>query len=181
MSITPPPAPEPQPIPSANTPAPQQNGEPTSKPSQTNGLGITAIVLGGVGFVLAFIPFVGVVGGFLAFVGLVLGVIGLFMKNKGKGTAIAGTVVSGLALIISIVMGLVYTAAFVSAVDDAVSVDDPVVQEPAADGGRLRPPRKSRPLNRRSEPARTRRPSVRPWSSTRSKGRCGRSPPLHRT
>lgn len=135
MSITPPPAAEPQPTPSATTSAQQQYGEPAPKSSQTNALGIIAIVLGGIGFVLAFIPFVGVVGGFLAFVGLVLGVIGLFMKNKGKGTAIAGTAVSGLALILSIVMGLVYTAAFVSAVDDAVSVDDPVVQEPAADGG----------------------------------------------
>lgn len=100
----------------------------------TNGLGITAIILGAVGLVFAFIPFVGVFGGFLGFVGLVLGIIGLFLKNKSKGTAIAGTIVSGLALIISIVMGLVYTAAFVSAVDGATSVDDPVVQEPAAEG-----------------------------------------------
>jgi hypothetical protein len=66
-----------------------------------NGLGIAALVLGLVAFVLAFIPLLNLFGAFLAFVGLVLGVVALFLKGAKKGAAIAGSIVSGVALIIS--------------------------------------------------------------------------------
>ncbi|WP_157008885.1 DUF4190 domain-containing protein [Agromyces laixinhei] len=106
---------------------------PAPAASKTNGLGIAAIALGGVGLLLAFIPIIGAFGGFLGFVGLVLGVIGLFLKNKSKLLAIIGTSLSGLALILSIVMGFVYAAAFVAAVDEATGVDAPAVVEEGDD------------------------------------------------
>lgn len=107
------------PIASAPAPAPAKAG---------NGLAIAALVLGIVGLVLAFIPLVGGFGGFLGFVGLVLGVVALFLKGRKKGLAIAGAAVSALALIVSIVMGLVYTAMFVSSVDQAIN--QPVTVDP---------------------------------------------------
>lgn len=111
--MTMPPA-APQPAPYA-PPGPQP---PTQK--SNNGLGLAALIVGIVAIVGAFIPFVNYVSGFLALVGLVLGIIALCLKNKKKGTATAGTVISGLAMILSIVMALVYTAAFASAVSDSI-------------------------------------------------------------
>ncbi len=145
MSTIPPPPPagaQPEPVPgppapgyptvSTDAPPPAPTG-----PSKTNGLGIAAIVLGGIGLVLAFLPFVGFIGGVLAFVGLILGVIGLFQKSKAKMLAIIGTAVSGFALLMAIIMGVVYTAAFVSAVDKSLesggTVNEPADNEPAVE------------------------------------------------
>lgn len=132
MSNVPPPAAQPEPA----APAPQQPvnpyasaSTPPGAPSKTNGLGIASIVVGGIGLLLAFIPLVGMFGGFLGFVGLVLGIIGLFLKNRVKLTAIIGSAVSALALILSIVMGIVYAAAFVAAVDESLTLDAPTVIE----------------------------------------------------
>lgn len=98
-------------------PAPQYQQAPKSP---TNGLGIAALIVGGVALIGAFVPFLNYATGFIAFVGLVLGVIALFLKGKAKGVAIAGTVVSFVALILSIVMAIVYTAAFATAVSSSI-------------------------------------------------------------
>lgn len=99
--------------------------------SAKNGLGLASLIVGAVGLVLAFIPFINFVAILIAIVGLILGVIALFLKGKARGIAIAGTAVSGVALILSIIMVVVYTAGFVSAVDDAVN-DSITSAEPAA-------------------------------------------------
>jgi hypothetical protein len=106
-TLPPPPAPEQQ----YAAPAPAKSG---------NGLGIAALVLGILALVGAFIPFLSYGAWFLGLIGLVLGIIGLVQKNKKKGTALTGTILSGVAILLSIIMSIVYTAAFASAVNDAV-------------------------------------------------------------
>lgn len=128
-SVPPPPAPSPY------TPVAQPVGPDGTPPGgRVNGLGIAALAVGAVGLAVAFVPFIGALGGFLGFVGLVLGIIGLVLKGRKKGLAIAGTIVSGVALIASIVMVVVYTAALVSSVNDALPQGPSVVDEAPADG-----------------------------------------------
>ncbi|HEY8590127.1 MAG TPA: DUF4190 domain-containing protein [Naasia sp.] len=88
-------------------------------PKRTNGLGIAALILGILALIGSFIPFVNYGSGLLALIGLVLGIIGLFLKDRSKGTAIAGTIVSAIALILSIVLAIAYTAGFAAAVNEA--------------------------------------------------------------
>jgi hypothetical protein len=96
------------------TPAPAP-----AKPS--NGLGIAAIVLGGIGFLFAFIPFLDFATGILPLIGLILGIVALVSKtNKKKGPAIAGTIISAIAAITTILMIVVYTAVFFASVGTAV-------------------------------------------------------------
>lgn len=92
---------------------------PPMGPSRFNVLGLISLITGGVaglfGLVLSWIPFVGFALVVLALIGVGLGIWGLLVKNKSKGLAIAGTIVSGLALLmtaaISIVMLMVFSAA----------------------------------------------------------------------
>jgi hypothetical protein len=100
---------------------------------RTNGLGFAALVVGIVALILGLIPFVGYFGAFLAFVGVVLGVIGLVLKGRKKGIAIAGTIVSGVALVLSIVLAAVYTSLLVSSVNQAIEEAAPGVQGPAVE------------------------------------------------
>lgn len=103
----------------------QSLNEPISPPPPTvekrgNGLGVAALVIGIVALLGAFIPFANYGTGFLAFVGLVLGIIGLVLKGRKRKIAIAGTILSGAALILSIVMAIVYTAVFAAAIQTGI-------------------------------------------------------------
>jgi hypothetical protein len=105
----------------------------TAKASEPrgNGLGLAALIVGILAFFGAFVPFLNYATGFVAFVGIVLGVIALVLKGRKKAVAAIGTGVSVVALILSIVLAIVYTAGFVSAVDDAgVNIDDSGVTAP---------------------------------------------------
>lgn len=86
-----------------------------------NGLGTAALVLGIIGFVFAFIPFVNYGTGIIPLIGLVLGLAGLAGKGKKKGVATAGAVISGIALIWTIIFIVVYTSAFSHAVNNATT------------------------------------------------------------
>ncbi|MFR8104210.1 MAG: DUF4190 domain-containing protein [Clostridia bacterium] len=69
-------------------------------------MGIAALVLGIVSALIAFIPFCGVIALIPALVGLILGIIDLVKKNKSgdkKGMTIAGTILSGIAVIVALV------------------------------------------------------------------------------
>ena len=110
MTVTQP-APEPPPL-----------GRPA--PPVRNGLGVAAIVLGATAFLFVFIPVIGVLGALLAFIGLVLGGVALFSRAHGRPTAIIGTVLSAVALVVALVMGAVYLSAFAGAVNRAGSSDD---------------------------------------------------------
>lgn len=71
------------------------------------GLGIGALVLGIISFVVAFIPCVGVLAIFTAIVAIVLGAIGLSQSsragNSHKGLNIGGLIVGVIALFVAIV------------------------------------------------------------------------------
>lgn len=79
--------------------------------SKANGLGIASLVLGILGLLLSWVPCVGFFGAALAGVGLVLGIVGLILaKNDaamGKGSAIAGTILSAVALLLWVLVTLV--------------------------------------------------------------------------
>ncbi|MGD8192885.1 MmpS family transport accessory protein [Herbiconiux sp. P18] len=98
--------------------APYQPAPPAA--SRTNGVGIASLIVGGLALLGAFVPFLNYGTGFLAFIGIVLGVIGLVLKGKAKGIAIAGLIVSVVAAILSIILAIVYTAGFAGAVSDGI-------------------------------------------------------------
>ena len=64
--------------------------------NKTNGFGIAALVLGIIGMITSCL-FVGIIP---SLIGLVFGILGITQKNKPKGTAIAGTVCSGIGIFI---------------------------------------------------------------------------------
>lgn len=116
-TLPPPPAPEQQ----YAAPAPAKTG---------NGLGIAALIVGIVALIGAFIPFLNYGAWFLGLIGLVLGIIGLVQKNKKKGVALTGTIISGVAIILSIVLAIAYTAAFASAVNTEIKKQDVTASQP---------------------------------------------------
>lgn len=105
-----------------------------------NGIGLTAMILGIVGFVLSLIPLVGVVAWPLVILGLIFGVIGVERAYRkvatNKGAATAGLVLSALGLVVCIL----YAASFGSHVANnaptgstpGVTQDD---SQPAVDVG----------------------------------------------
>jgi len=114
---------------------------------QANGLGLSSLIIGIVAAVLAFIPLINYVIGFVAFVGLVLGVVAIFLKGKKKKVAVAGTVVSFVALILAISLAISYTQSFVDSVSTPATVVSPESndeenaegsEEPAAQEGGTR-------------------------------------------
>ena len=104
-------------------------------PSRLNVLGLVSLILGGLAFLLGvtfgWIPFVGFLPIVLALVGLVLGIIGLIVKNKGKGLAIAGTIVSGAALLVSALITIVMIGVFTSLQSYTDDFDDFGADEPS--------------------------------------------------
>lgn len=108
-----------------------QMGQPPVPPAKgSNGLATAGFVLGLLGFLGSWIPVVNVVGIILGVLGAILAAVGLAKSKRvraGKGLAIAGVVLGGLALVI----GVVVNVAFVNAVDDAVDdATDTSVQTP---------------------------------------------------
>ena len=87
-----------------------------------NGLGVTSLVLGILALLGSWVPVVGVVAGILAVVGLVLGIVGMRRARRGeatnRGVALAGTILSALALLVAIVTTVLYATVFASVWDD---------------------------------------------------------------
>lgn len=122
-----------QPAPPAPTPQP-------APAKASNGLAIAGFVLGLLGFLGSFIPLINIVGIVMGVVGAVLAAFGLAKAKKsgtGKGLAMSGLILGGLALII----GIAVNVAFASAVSDsgndvAVATSsnstDPAATDPAA-------------------------------------------------
>ncbi len=94
ISTTPAAAPAPEAVPAA------------AAPKTTNGWGIGGLVLGIVSLLLGFIPFFG----FLALVpapfGIISSIVGLVVKNKKRGLAITGLILSILAIVVGLMMSL---------------------------------------------------------------------------
>lgn len=103
---------------SENTLPPAPNTPPNFQPPQRsagNGFGIASLVLGIVtmaGFAIPILNFATIGTGV---VGLALGIIGLIVKFKPRKAAIAGVILTGLGLILSIILVIVYAAALTGA------------------------------------------------------------------
>ncbi len=77
-------------------------------------MGIAALILGIVAFILSFIPLCGIIGIVPAIIGLILGIVEVVKKSKSgepKGLGIAGIILTSIAIIVSIVWNLVVLAA----------------------------------------------------------------------
>lgn len=103
---------------------PNQQGQRQSWHAEkgTSGIAITALVLGIISLVLSWIPIVNNAAAVLGVIGLIFGVIGIVKtgrngRKKGRGLAVAGTVLSVLSIVISLGM----QAAFSNAIDKAAS------------------------------------------------------------
>ncbi len=117
-------------LPPYAAPAPAARGK--------NGFGLAALIIGIVALIGAFIPVVNYVSGFIAAVGLGLGIVGLVLKNRVKGMAIAGTVTSGVALVLSIVLAIAYSVWIIGELENdlgnvSTSSERPVTEAPVTD------------------------------------------------
>ncbi|OUE19150.1 hypothetical protein BFL36_14000 [Clavibacter michiganensis] len=111
----------------------------------SNGVGVAAVVVGVVSLVGAVIPILNYVSGFLAVVGVVLAIIGLVLRDRPRGSAVVGLIVSVAAVILSIVLAIVYTVGIASLIGGAVEEAreqartaepvDPATPEPGATEG----------------------------------------------
>lgn len=103
-NLPPPPPPPPPPAPSGGGSYVADAGRPPS-----NGVGIAALVLGILAFVLAFPVFP--LGGLLGIVAIILGVVGRKKAKRGEATngglATAGLALGAIALLIALVIGVV--------------------------------------------------------------------------
>lgn len=110
----------------APTPPPAYAAAPPAA-TPGKGMAITALIIGIVALLGVAIPVLNVLSAILAVVGLILGIIAL-TKATAKGLPLSGVIVSGLALLLSLVFIVVYVAGFTNAVndvrDDTSIVDD---------------------------------------------------------
>jgi hypothetical protein len=124
-----------QPITSEVTPEPIYAAAPPTPPTKSvkGGIATASLVLGILALVGAFIPFINYVSGLLAIVGAVLGLVALIHKNRRRGTALAGLIISIVAAILSLILAITYTVGFASSVAQSVeSSNDVAAVEPAA-------------------------------------------------
>lgn len=104
-------------------PGPQQ----PATGSGLNGMGLASLIIGVVGLAVSWIPWIGFAGIFIGIVGLVFGILGLALaKYRGRRLlAIIGTIVSGLALLLSMILpfltGFWWTW---SILDDSGTIDE---------------------------------------------------------
>lgn len=78
------------------------------KPERLSAGGVTALVLGIIGTVLSFVPILNNLAAILGVIGLVFGIVGFVGvhkgKKRGKGIVIAGTVLSVIAIVVTLAM-----------------------------------------------------------------------------
>lgn len=88
-----------------------------------NIFGLLALIIGGLALLFGLIPFVGMVAVIFAIGGVTLGILGLVLKNFNakKGLAIAGSIVSVIALIVAIANPFVWGAIISSSASQTLS------------------------------------------------------------
>jgi hypothetical protein len=89
------------PLPSTEPPAG------TEPPRRFNGVGLAALIVGAVALLLAFLPFASFAAFLPALAAIVLGIVGLALANRARGTAVAGLVLGGVALVVAIVLSVI--------------------------------------------------------------------------
>lgn len=106
-------------------------GAPTPPEKQKNTVGLIAVIAAVVGFIFACIPGALIVGWILLPIAFVLGLVGLFLAGKRKGTSVTAVIIS----IVGIIVGFVVFATVVTdAVDDAFGTGDVSVSAPTDSG-----------------------------------------------
>jgi len=137
MTTPPSPTPPPQVPPHQMPPAPPAGGHPGTPGTpgtperKKNTVGLIAVITAVLGFVFACIPGALIVGWILLPISFILGIVGLFMAGKRKGTSIAAVIIA----IIGTIVGFVVFFSVVSdAVDDAFGGGDVSVSTPADSG-----------------------------------------------
>lgn len=95
-----------------------------------NGLAIASLIVGIIAILGFAVPVINVFSALLAVVGLVLGIIALVRKAGSRGLSLSGTIVSALALLLSLVFIVIYAVGFSAAIDE-VSSEPTIVEEPA--------------------------------------------------
>ena len=103
----------------------------------SNGVGLAALIVGVAALVGSVIPLVNYASGFLALVGIVLWIIGLLLRDRPRGKALGGLILSVIALILSIVLAIVYTAGIVTAITGAVRESEARSSAEASDEPRV--------------------------------------------
>lgn len=96
-------------------PAPQPVPAPVAP---GNGVGVAALVVGIIAVLVSFIPIVGTFAFFLGGAAVVLGIVGLLLKGRSRGTSIAGLILGIVSIVIAIVMTVI-TAAVIGAAGQA--------------------------------------------------------------
>lgn len=90
-----------------------------------NGLGVAALVVGIVAAAFSMIPLVGMIAFFLGPVAIILGLIAVFLKNRKKGTAIAGVILGAVSLIVAGMVTAGVSAAAKS-IDESINAEHTV-------------------------------------------------------
>jgi hypothetical protein len=104
-----------------------------SGPRRGNGAGVAALVVGIVAAVVAVIPLLGMAAFFLGPVAIILGIIGLVLKNRKKGTSIAGLILGVIAMVIAGVVTASVSAGL-DAVDKSLNAEHTVEYRVTTDG-----------------------------------------------
>lgn len=97
--------------------APEHQAPPAPQRPVGNGFGLTALILGIIAVAGCAIPFFNYVTIAIAVVGLALGIVGLVVKGRPRKAATAGVILSGVGLVLSIILAVVYTAFFAGAAE----------------------------------------------------------------
>lgn len=112
-------------------PAPGYGQPYGAPPSKSNGLAITALVLGIIALLLAWIPIVNFLSIILGLAALVLGFLGIrkSAESGGRGLALGGIITGGLAVLGTILMIVVATIWLNDASDEIDDWDEEWEQE----------------------------------------------------
>jgi hypothetical protein len=97
-----------------------------------NGFGIASLILGILtmaGFAVPFLNYVTIATGI---VGVILGIVGLVIKYRPRKAAVAGVILSGLGLILSTILVVVYAAIFTGAAEAISKETVPPAGTPSA-------------------------------------------------
>jgi|GEM_PF-824727 len=124
--LTPPPAP-----PAGAHPLPQPAPRP---PQQGNGnaAALSALILGVIGILIMLMPYVGLAAGVLALIFGIVGVRAARAHNRGRGPAIAGIAMGGIATFVGAAITLTFTAYLLSPdARDAIVEPTTVAESPA--------------------------------------------------
>jgi hypothetical protein len=88
---------------------------------QGNPVGLAALIVAAVAFVFAIVPFLSFVAWLPALGAIVLGIVGLVLKGRKRGLALAGLILGVVAWIIAIIVSLAGVAGVVNAIDEEIS------------------------------------------------------------